>query len=119
MCTTGYNSYKAYIATIKYLNASSCKYKIQERGKLFILVSCNILRNSQFSNSEYVIPNNAWAEIGKTIEKNKKNMSLSFGCLPINIQRHSVAFKAEHWLNWITLFNSIIAGQSSRTICLK
>ncbi|CAG8787807.1 16657_t:CDS:2, partial [Gigaspora margarita] len=191
MCTTGHNSYKACrfcsihgvccnknqhvyfslkppnniylldVATIKYLNGSSRKREVQERGKLFVLLSCNILNNmlgnilyllgvndrsilfelksirfpdsfpvdimhglfeniapamlrhwsgsffrdSQFSSSEYIIPNNAWAKIGKPMEKNKKNMPLSFGCPPINIQCHSAAFKAEHWLNWITLYS--------------
>ncbi|CAG8845425.1 14992_t:CDS:2, partial [Gigaspora margarita] len=65
----------------------------------------SFFKDNQISNSDYVISNNVWTEIGNKMEKNRRSMPLSFGRPPINIQRHSAAFKAEHWLNWITLYS--------------
>lgn len=67
--------------------------------------SGTFFKEDQNSNSDYVLHNKDWIEIGKIMEKNKKNMPLDFGRPPINIQQHSAAFKAEEWLNWIILYS--------------
>ena len=62
-------------------------------------------REIQESDSDYILSNNVWVEIGKLMEKNRKNMPLDFGRPPIDIQRHSAAFKAEDWTNWVMLYS--------------
>ena len=67
--------------------------------------SGSFFKEDQDFNSDYVLHNKDWAEIGEIMANNKKNMPLDFGRPPINIQRHSAAFKAEEWLNWIILYS--------------
>ena len=67
--------------------------------------SGNFFKDDQISNSDYSLSNNDWIEIGKIMEKNRKNMPLDFGRLPIDIQRYSAGFKAEDWLNWVVLYS--------------
>jgi len=56
-------------------------------------------------DSDYILPSSFWVEIGRLMEKNRKNMPLDFGRPPIDIQRHSGAFKAEDWTNWVMLYS--------------
>lgn len=67
--------------------------------------SGTFFREIQDSGHDYIISSNVWAEIGKMMEKNRKNMPLDFGRPPIDIQRHSAAFKAEDWSNWVILYS--------------
>ncbi|EXX72071.1 hypothetical protein RirG_072760 [Rhizophagus irregularis DAOM 197198w] len=62
-------------------------------------------KDDQDFDSNYIIPNKDWTEIGKTMEKNRKNMPFDFGRPPINIQQHSAGFKAEDWMNWVVLYS--------------
>jgi hypothetical protein len=67
--------------------------------------SGTFFKDDQNFNPDYILSNNDWIEIGKIMKKNQKNMPLNFGRPPIDIQRHSAAFKAEDWLNWIILYS--------------
>ena len=67
--------------------------------------SGTFFREIRDSDHNYVMASNVWAEIGKTMENNRKNMPLDFGRPPINIHQHSAAFKAEDWSNWVLLFS--------------
>ncbi|CAG8642442.1 45451_t:CDS:10, partial [Gigaspora margarita] len=116
-----HKDYLVDISAIEHSNRSLRKCEVQERDSfpvdimhgLFENIAPAMLRHwvgsffkdNQISNSDYVISNNVWTEIGNKMEKNRRSMPLSFGRPPINIQRHSAAFKAEHWLNWITLYS--------------
>jgi hypothetical protein len=62
-------------------------------------------KGNQDDDSDYILSGSAWMKIGKIMESNRTNMPLEFGRPPINIQRHSTAFKAEDWLNWIQLYS--------------
>src|SRR5207244_6963926 len=67
--------------------------------------SGTFFKEDQDNNSEYILSNSVWTEIGNIMDKNRKNMPLDFGRPLINIQRHSAAFKAEDWSNWVTLYS--------------
>ena len=57
-------------------------------------------KGSQDESSDYVLPQALWKDMGKIMDSNRKNMPLDFGWPPIDIQRHSAAFKAEDWSNY-------------------
>lgn len=67
--------------------------------------SGTFFKDDQGSGSDYILSNSDWIEIGRIMEKNRRNMPLDFGRPPIDIQRHSAAFKAEDWLNWVVLYS--------------
>ncbi|CAG8513152.1 17302_t:CDS:10 [Gigaspora margarita] len=122
MCTTGHNSYKA--CQFCSIHGACCK---ENRHIYFLLKPLNGVLGCQYDPKNLLL----WTyedyllniaaieclnrsshkrevqkrDIGKVMDKNKKNMPLSFGCLPIDIHQHSTAFKAEHWLNWIVLYS--------------
>jgi hypothetical protein len=56
-------------------------------------------------DDDYILDAHVWTAIGKLLEDNKQNMPTEFGRPPIDIHKHSHGFKAEHWLNWITLYS--------------
>ncbi|RIB06185.1 hypothetical protein C2G38_1910086, partial [Gigaspora rosea] len=66
--------------------------------------SSTFFKDSQISNADYILSNSDWTKIVKIMESNRKNMPLNFGRPLIDIQRHSAAFKAEDWLNWVVLY---------------
>jgi hypothetical protein len=67
--------------------------------------SGTFFKGSQDESSDYVLPQALWKDMGKIMDSNRKNMPLDFGRPPIDIQRHSAAFKAEDWSNWIQLYS--------------
>ena len=67
--------------------------------------SGTFFKDDQDSSSDHILSNNNWIEIGRIMEKNRRNMPFDFGRPPIDIQRHSAAFKAEDWLNWVVLYS--------------
>lgn len=65
--------------------------------------SGTFFKNNEDFDSDY-LPSSVWVKIGEIMQSNQKNMPLEFGRPPINIQRHSSAFKAEDWSNWAQLY---------------
>lgn len=56
-------------------------------------------------NDTFNISTDEWKRVGSVIEKNRKNMPYTFGRPLVDILRHSNAFKAEEWTNWVILYS--------------
>ena len=68
--------------------------------------SGQFFKDNTLNNSiPFVLPKSSWKEIGKEMEENIKTMPLDFGRLPRNIWKYNAGYKAEEWVNWITLYS--------------
>lgn len=76
-------------------------------------------KGNQAQGADYILPGSAWKEMGHIMESNRKNMPLDFGRPLINIQRHSAAFKAEEWSNWVQLYSLPLLQQFLPERCLR
>ena len=72
--------------------------------QMFKLWTGRFFKNDDLNNAPFVIPKSSWETIGVQMQNNKKNMPLEFGKSPRNIFKHHAGFKAEEWVNWITLY---------------
>ena len=72
---------------------------------MFRLWTSQFFKDDNLNATPFIIPKSSWKAIGVQMQNNKKNMPLSFGRPSPNIFKYHVGYKAEEWVNWITLYS--------------